>query len=152
MGGVFLMKKRLFLGLLVCLLAFGFVLVSCDDGGEKNVGIVGRWESEMTRKQFAELQGVSEVMLETFGIPAKFPFARLVFAADNTFAMYNYNPKDSKAEPNLSSEGTYVLNGSTVTATGTDGKAQTGTIKGSKLNFNTTTDEGKPVTVTFTKK
>jgi len=127
-------------------------------GGGTNTNVVGTWEYEMTRKEFAEIGDMPEGILELMGLPAKFVFLRLVLNADKTYTMYENDLKTNTLQEDET--GTYEVVGNTITLTmltsnddDDEGLLPPGTISGNKITINTTSkDKGKPVTVTFIKK
>lgn len=137
-------------------------------GGGTTTNVVGTWECEMTRKQFAEAGDMPEEMLKLFGVPEKFKFLELVLTANKTYTMYEYNPKtgqlsdgsddlktgESEKEYKGPETGTYTVVGNILTCTSDDGEEQPPfTVSGNKLTGTfPSSDTGKPVTITFTKK
>jgi len=122
-------------------------------GGGGGGSVVGTWELKMSHKEAAAMSEMPELVLmalKAMDVPDPFLSAELVFTADK-YTVYEYDVKDGTKDE--SDHGTYVVAGSKITTTSTDtNEVQEGTIKGKNITINSTTEEGKPVTLTFKKK
>ena len=119
----------------------------------KSSNVVGTWECELTRKQFGEMSGMSEAMLEFLKIPNKFKFREAVLAADGTYKMYEFDPKTGTIDREDPETGTYVVIGDKITTTRDDGgRIIDGTVKGNTITFSSVNEEGKTTNLTFKKK
>jgi len=136
-------KKQIVFTLLVIMLTLPVVFMNCggDDDDDKDEDIVGTWEYKMTRKEYANASEgmLTEEMLEEMGVPAEFVVYKIVFAADNSYKVYEVDPKDGTET--LEDSGTYTADGNKIT----NESGGTGTISGNKL---TLTEDGETVTLT----
>jgi len=126
-------------------------------GGGSTTNVVGTWECEMTRKEFAEVGDMDEGFLTIMGMPEKFKFLKLVIVDDRTYTMYEYDIKTGEIDDDETETGTYTVAGNKITITppedAEDNEPMTGTVSGNKITFKDVPshDTGKLATLIFNK-